>query len=119
MIEFSTDLFVNKYKGTRKFTEESEYYCFFVNSLKADKELFDHIKFCNDYLRIPPIYVFARYHKDTFDSVMTTAEKRGLGACFGYLFQNMWGYKAAVSTWVGDKTTGIKNASYFVKQEGI
>ncbi|MBQ7769597.1 MAG: hypothetical protein IJ373_00230 [Clostridia bacterium] len=45
---------------------------------------------------------------------MTLNEKRGLGACFGYLFQNIWGYQKAVLTWVGEKTTNIKNASYFI-----
>ena len=105
--------FLSKYKGKTSFTE-SKYYKYFVKSLD-DKELYEHIVFCNDILRLPPIYVFVKYYNELFTEEMTANEKRGLGACFGYLFQFMYGYKEAKSVWVGEKTTGIKNASYFIK----
>ena len=113
---FNIDDFLSVYKGKKKFVEESEYFTVFINSLREDKTLFDHIRFCNDTLSIPPIYVFVKYHKKIFDRKMTVGEKQGLGACFGYLFQNAWGYKLSVLSWVGEKTTGIKNASYFIKK---
>lgn len=114
-MNFDIEDFTKTYKGTKKFTEENDYFAFFIKSLKEDGELFAHIKFCNDVLNIPPILVFVRYHKEKFDREMEVYEKRSLGACFGYLFQFMLGYKQSISTWVGDRKTGIKNASYFKK----
>ena len=112
---FNVEDFLTTYKGKRSFVDESEYFTLFLKSLQKDEKLFEYIRFCNDTLQLPPVYVFVRYHKDAFNREMTTNEKRGLGACFGYLFQNVYGYKSAVSTWVGEKTTKIKNASYFEK----
>lgn len=106
--------FLSKYKGKTSFVNESKYYKYFVESLD-DKKLYEHIFFCNDVLHLPPIYVFVKFYKDFFTEEMTANEKRGLGACFGFLFQVMLGYKDAKSVWVGEKTTGIKNASYFIK----
>lgn len=106
--------FLSKYKGKTSFVNESKYYKYFVESLD-DKKLYNHIFFCNDVLHLPPIYVFVKFYKDFFTEEMTANEKRGLGACFGFLFQVMLGYKDAKSVWVGEETTGIKNASYFIK----
>lgn len=106
--------FLSRYKGKTSFVCESKYYKYFVKSLD-DTRLYEHIIFCNDVLHLPPIYVFIQYHKDLFTEEMTTSEKRGLGACFGYLFQVLYGYKEAKPVWVGEKMTGIKNASYFIK----
>ena len=114
---FNNDDFLSVYKGKKKFVDESEYFTFFLNSLQKDVKLFEHIRFCNDTLSIPPIYVFVKYHKKVFVREMTVSEKQGLGACFGYLFQNIWGYKLSRLTWVGERTTGIKNASYFIKND--
>lgn len=115
-IIFDKEAFNSKYKGTRKFTEESEYYRLFLDSLK-DKTLYEHMRFCNDVLQIPPIYVFVKYYANHFKREMSVNEKRGLGACFGFLFQytEAFGYTQAKHVWVGDTVTGIKNASYFVR----
>lgn len=108
------DDFLIRYKGKTSFVNESKYYKFFVDSLD-DQKLYEHIVFCNDVMQLPPIYVFVKYYKEVFTEKMTANEKQGLGACFGYLFQFMYGYKEAKPVWVGEKTTGIKNASYFIK----
>lgn len=112
-IIFDTEAFNNKYKGTRKFSETSQYYTLFIRSL-SDEKLYEHIIFCNDILKIPPVYVFVKYYNI---GALTDAEKRGLGACFGYLFRfsENFSYKTAVPVWVGDTKTGIKNASYFCR----
>ncbi|MBQ8446442.1 MAG: hypothetical protein IJX31_01545 [Clostridia bacterium] len=111
---FDVQDFLMVYKGKKTFVEESPYFSFFLKNLEENADLFKHIRFCNDILQLPPIYVFIKAHKETFNRPMTLNEKRGLGACFGYLFQNIWGYQKAVLTWVGEKTTNIKNASYFI-----
>lgn len=43
------------YKGTTLFTE-SEYFFKFVECLD-NADLLNHIKFCNDFLQLPPIYI--------------------------------------------------------------
>ncbi len=115
-IIFNTDAFNRKYKGTRKFSENSKYYQLFLRSLQ-DEKLYEHIVFCNDVLHVPPIYVFVKYYADECKGPMTDGEKRGLGACFGFLFQftGRYNYKIAKHVWVGDAITGIKNASYFIR----
>lgn len=118
MIVFNTDDFLRNYKGKRSFVEGSPYFETFLKSLE-DLELYDKIRFCNDVLQIPPIYTFVKYYKDVFTSELSTAEKRGLGACFAYLFQKIWNYERAVPVWVGEKRTNVKNASYFLKQEDM
>lgn len=107
--------FTAVYKGTTNFCE-SEYFKVFYESLD-DEELYSHIKFNNDVLEIPPILTFVKYRQsigdDLFAKPMSKTDKRCLGACFGYLFKLILGYKQPISTWVGEKTTDIKNASYF------
>ena len=118
MLVFDTDDFLRTYKGKRAFVEGSPYFETFLKSLE-DLELYDKIRFCNDVLQIPPIYTFVKYYKDVFTTELSTAEKQGLGACFGYLFQKKWGYAKSVPVWAGDRRTNIKNASYFLKQEQL
>ncbi|MBO4472413.1 MAG: hypothetical protein J5765_01255 [Clostridia bacterium] len=118
MLVFDTDDFLRTYKGKRSFVEGSPYFETFLKSLE-DLELYDKIRFCNDVLQIPPVYTFVKYYKDVFTTELSTVEKQGLGACFGYLFQKIWGYAKSVPVWAGDRRTNIKNASYFLKQEQL
>lgn len=116
--KFIIDDFVITYKGTTNFCD-SEYFKAFYDSLD-DKELYSHIVFNNDVMEIPPILTFVKYRQsigdELFGKSMGKTDKRCLGACFGYLFRNILGYKRPVSVWVGEKKTDIKNASYFVKE---
>ncbi|MBQ9370493.1 MAG: MBL fold metallo-hydrolase [Clostridia bacterium] len=118
MLVFDTDDFLRTYKGKRAFVEGSPYFETFLKSLE-DLDLYDKIRFCNDVLQVPPIYTFVKYYKDVFTAELSTAEKQGLGACFGYLFQKIWGYVKSVPVWAGDRRTNIKNASYFLKLEQL
>ena len=115
--EFVIEEFVSKYKGTANFCD-SEYFKAFYASLD-DEVLYSHVVFNNDVLEIPPILTFVKYRQSVGDELfakpMSKTDKRCLGACFGYLFKYVLGYKHPVSVWVGEKHTDIKNASYFVK----
>lgn len=117
--KFIIEDFTSLYKGTISFCD-TEYFRTFYNSLD-DKELYSHIKFNNDVLKIPPILTFVKYRQsigdELFGKPMSKTEKRCLGACFGYLFKVVLGYKTPVPTWVGERTTDIKNASYFEKEQ--
>ena len=129
MIEFNEQEFLKIYRGTEKFvTNESRYYNLFLDLLK-DEALLDKIKFANDVLEIPPIKTFILYErdylqKDIFNEEMSPIAKRGLGACFGYLYKFIYGGYEAESSWFNDcdnetptKKTTIKTASYFIKKE--
>ena len=115
-------IFLKTYKGTEKFVtdEGREYYLLFLDLLK-DEELLSHIKFVNDVLGEAPLATFIKYEreylkKSVFDKKMTPVQKRGLGACFGYLYKFIYcGYESE-QNWFNDEKTGIKTASCFKMQ---
>ena len=122
MIEFNEQYFLRTYRGTESFvTKESKYYKLFLELLK-DEELLEKIKFANDILCVPPIKTFIIYEreylkKDIFNEKMSSIAKRGLGACFGYLYKFIYRGYESEQTWFNDEKTGIKTASYFIKME--
>lgn len=122
MIKFDEKEFLRKYRGSETFiTEERKYYELFLELLK-DEELLEKIKFANDVLKAPPIKTFIIYEreylkKDIFREKMSSNAKRGLGACFGYLYKFIYGGYEAEQTWFNDKETEIKTASCFIKKE--
>lgn len=115
--KFVIEDFIITYKGTTNFCD-TLYFKAFYESLDND-DLYSHIIFNNDILHIPPILTFVKYRQSVGDELfskrMDKTDKRCLGACFGYLFKFILGYKNPVSVWVGEKETDIKNASYFAK----
>lgn len=112
--------FLKTYKGTESFVNgEREYYSLFLELLK-DEGLLAHIRFANDVLNVPPLKTFILYErdvlkKDVFKVKMASTAKRGLGACFGYLFKFIYGEYESEPCWFNDAQTGIKTASYFKK----
>lgn len=115
--------FLKTYKGTEKFVfgEGREYYLLFLELLE-NEELLSHIKFANDVLNEPPLKTFILYEREylkkaIFDKKMTPVQKRGIGACFGYLYKFIYGGYYSEQSWLNDKQTGIKTASYFIKTE--
>ena len=121
MIEFNEQEFLRIYRGTESFvTNEKKYYNAFLQLLN-DETILKHIKFANDVLGIPPIKTFILYerdylHKDIFNEKMSPIAKRGLGACFGYLYKFIYGGYESEQTWFNDELTTIKTASYFKKK---
>ena len=123
-MEFDERKFLKTYRGTESFiTNESKYYNSFLELLQND-ELLEKIKFANDVLRIPPIKSFIKYErdylkKDIFNQTMSANAKRGLGACFGYLYRCMYeeGYESKQTWFKDDDVTSITTASYFIKRE--
>lgn len=120
-MEWNQDDFLKTYRGTETFvTEEGGYYALFLELLR-DETLLGHIRFANDVLKIPPLKTFILYtrdvlKKDVFRTAMTTTAKRGLGACFGYLYKFIYGGYESEPCWFNDAETGIKTASYFKKK---
>ena len=123
MKKFNEQEFLSIYRGLEPFVrDEKKYYNLFLE-LWQDGDLLDKIKFANDVLKIPPIKTFITYQreylgKDIFNEKMSPIAKRGLGACFGYLYKFIYGGYESEQTWFNDKDkTEIKTASYFKKKE--
>lgn len=120
-MNWNEDAFLKTYKGTETFvTTEREYYSLFLNLLH-DEALLDHIRFANDVLGVPPLKSFILHErdflkKDVFNKKMSAVAKRGLGACFGYLYKFIYGGYDSEQSWFNDEKTGIKTASYFIKK---
>lgn len=114
--------FLKTYKGTAAtFIEEDNVYYALFKELLQDEELLAHIRFANDVLGVPPLRTFVLYERDflkrkVFQEKMTAAAKRGLGACFGYLYKFIYGGYDSEQCWFNDEKTGIKTASYFYKK---
>ena len=97
VMEWNEENFLKTYKGTEKFVtdEGREYYLLFLELLN-NENLLAHIKFANDVLGESPLVTFILYErdflkKDIFNKKMTPVQKRGIGACFGYLYKFMYG----------------------------
>lgn len=121
MIEINEQNFLKTYRGTETFiTNEGKYYKLFLELLQDD-ELLEKIRFANDVLGVPPIKTFIIYkreylHEDIFNEKMSPVAKRGLGACFGYLYKFIYGGYESEQSWFNDEKTGIKTASFFIKE---
>lgn len=119
-MNWNEENFLKTYKGTETFVNvEREYYSLFLQLLKYE-ELLSHIRFANDVLNIPPLKAFILYErdilkKDVFSQKMSPTAKRGIGACFGYLYKFIYGGYESEPSWFNDELTGIKTASYFKK----
>ncbi len=120
-INWDEEKFLKTYKGSEKFiTTEREYYELFLNLLK-DEALLANIKFANDVLGVPPLKSFILHErdylkKDVFNKKMTAIAKRGIGACFGYLYKFIYGGYDSEQCWFNDELTTIKTASNFIKK---
>lgn len=121
IMNWDEENFLKTYKGTESFVEnESEYYSLFLDLLK-DEELLAHIRFVNDVLGVPPLKTFVLHERDylkkkVFNEIMSNIAKRGIGACFGYLYKFIYGGYESEQSWFNDEKTGIKTASYFIKK---
>lgn len=129
--KFNVEKFNLKFKGTRAFTENDiistpehpNYFQEFLDLLDNEEAL-GNIRFANDYLEIPPVKSFINFRRELFQHEMDRNDKQCLGACFAYLFKDIYGYENSHSVWVGDvitdkdpKRTGIKTATVYTKNK--
>ncbi len=69
-----------------------------------------NIIFCNDYLEMPPVKVFAIVNNKTD---LSDENKKSIGAFWGFVFKYVFGYKNQRSISVRGKSGNIKTATYF------
>lgn len=113
--------YLKLYSGFSNFIGSEEWkLC--VDFIQKD-HLLKSVKFANDYLGIPPVKSFVRYHREflTKDHRKINAQtKRGIGAFWGYVFRSLLsnGNEKYVSSnvWVGETEFGLKTASIFLKE---
>jgi hypothetical protein len=130
MIKFDEQDFLKKYRGSERFISEGkEYYDCFL-ALLQDDDLLEKIRFANDTLKVPPLKTFISYERSKGNTLFGTSLedkpnvtlkdkpyiKKGLGACFGYLYKFIYRDYEAQQTWFNDELTDIKTASYFIKK---
>ncbi len=81
-----------------------------------NQELMEHIRFCNDVMRIPPIKVFIlAMHLEKNEELAHSREARqAIGAVFAFVFKDLWGYKNPIR--VSCRINGIQTASIYEKE---
>jgi len=76
-----------------------------------DVKLMNHIIFCNDVMRIPPVKVFLMSNNN-LNQEFSDFEKKAMGAFWGFVFKFVFGYKLQKEN-VPINTKGVKKATYF------
>ena len=118
-MNFDVKDFVTRYHMSGKFVNTA-YFAEFLKDVQND-ELMEHIRFCNDVHKIPPVLSYVRYRRDIYSQRIERREDRqALGTCFGYLYQ--FGEYAAhytpyssvgINISTTKEPTGITKPSYF------
>ncbi|MFW6016690.1 MAG: hypothetical protein ACOCRK_09655 [bacterium] len=82
----------------------------------SNPKLMNHIIFINDNLQIPPVKVFLSLPENqNIIEDLSDHEKRFIGAFWGYIFKNVFGYNEQKSVGINDKR--IKTATYFSEND--
>lgn len=70
-----------------------------ICAVMREPELLRNIRFCNDVMRIPPVktHLMILASRGTPAPALTSEEKQSLGAAYGYLFKEVFGYRGQES----------------------
>ena len=101
--------FEKKYKPFSKFKNSGVIWDECIKAVN-DVKLMNHIIFCNDVLRIPPVKVFLAANT-TLTGDFTDLEKKSIGAFWGFVFKFVFMYGSQASSPVNMK--GVRTATYF------
>ena len=80
-----------------------------------DATLMNHIIFCNDIHRLPPVHTFLKVEEGRIAGELTKLEKRSLGAFWGFVFKFVLGYERQKS--VTARVNSVKTATYFFEPQ--
>lgn len=115
--------FSSHYRHFREFQESPDYRPYWDKCMEAvrDRELFSHIIFCNDLLRIPPIKTFLLYYEQDLiritgreDAALELFVKKAIGAFWGMVFKFALGYQDQESVSVSlNQRFFVRTATYF------
>lgn len=101
--------FPKRYKRFSGFIDSGDLWDRF-NAAIHDDQLMRNIKFCNDVMLIPPVKVFIMAQKTALHDLENT-EKQTIGAAFGFVFKDIFGY--TVQEKVSCVVNTVKSASRF------
>lgn len=108
--------FSRKYRRFASFIDSGYLWDLVIKTIN-DAELMKNIKFCNDIMKIPPIKVFVLAQNPALVG-LENSEKQALGAVFGFIFKDVFGYTEQES--VSCVVNTIKTASRFYNPvEGV
>ncbi|MGL5258209.1 MAG: hypothetical protein ACRC76_14370 [Proteocatella sp.] len=81
-----------------------------INTIN-DTKLMNHIIFCNDVMKIPPVKTFLMSN-NAIVSLLSNEEKKAIGAFWGFVFKFVFGYTQQKDN-VPINTKSVKKAAYF------
>jgi hypothetical protein len=83
--------FAVKYRRFAKFIDSGTLWALLLGTIR-NADFMSSIKFCNDYLKIPPVKAFLAIHEQMLGP-LSTEDKQSIGAVFGFIFKDIYGYK--------------------------
>lgn len=101
--------FAGKYRRFAGFIDSGYLWDLVIKTIN-DIELMRNIKFCNDIMQIPPIKVFVLAQRPALPE-LNNSEKQSVGAVFGFIFKDVFGYTDQES--VSCVVNTIKTATRF------
>lgn len=101
--------FSTKYRRFSGFIDSGYLWDLVIKTIN-DVELMKNIIFCNDIMKIPPVKVFVLAQKPALPE-LKNPEKQAVGAVFGFIFKDIFGYTEQES--VSCVVNTIKTASRF------
>jgi hypothetical protein len=79
------------------------------------QEYMNNIIFCNDIMGIPPVKTFLSINKFTIITELANEEKQSIGAVFGCIFKDVFGYTEQES--VSCTINSVKTATRFLSSK--
>jgi len=100
--------FSRRYKAFGDFVNSGELWNLCLSAIE-DATLMNHIIFCNDVHRIPPVNTFLKVKTVARDLI--ELEKRSIGAFWGFVFKFVFDYRNQHI--VAARVNTVKTATYF------
>ena len=83
--------FAVKYRRFANFVDSGPLWTLLLGTVR-NAAFMSSIKFCNDFLKIPPVKAFIAIHEQTLGP-LSNEDKQSIGAVFGFIFKDIYGYK--------------------------
>ena len=107
--------FASKYRRFSSFIDSGLLWDLVLQTIR-NAEMMRNIKFCNDIMKIPPVKTFVLIHKSQLND-LTNEEKQSIGAVFGFVFKDVFGYTEQESVSCVINTIKTATRFYFEKED--
>jgi hypothetical protein len=112
------DGFAMRYKANGDFLVTESLYRTRLFEALQDVELMKHIRFCNDFLAMPPLLAYLKYCKKMnieLPRVDDEKARKNIGSWWGFVFRLGFGYQNAVNKSIELNDQGFSSASFFLE----